>query len=137
MIYRAQTTPNNLINFYSKIISSVDMGKRTGCAHLDYSKAFSAVSHSLLLDALARYRWGELSARWAGNSLTDWSQKVVTMGFYSGWQPVTGHSSRINKFNPLINHWDDGIENAITRFAHDTSEGRLMLQRAGQTGRVE
>ena len=86
---KGKSCQTNLITFYNKIASSVDMGIAVDVVYLDFSKAFDAVSHSLLLDKLARYRLDGWSARWVGNWLTGRPQRVVINGFYSSWHPVT------------------------------------------------
>jgi len=53
------------------------MGRAVGVFHLGFSTAFGTVSHSLLLDKLARYRLDGQSARWMGNWLIGHTQRVV------------------------------------------------------------
>ncbi|GAB0181689.1 mitochondrial enolase superfamily member 1 [Grus japonensis] len=95
---------------------------------------FNTISHSLLLNTLARYRLGGWSVRWVENWLTGCTQRVVSDGFHSGWQPVTsrvpyGLILGLTLFYIFINDLDDGI----TKFADDTkvdrSEGGAILQR--------
>ena len=102
---------------------------------------FDAVSHSLLLNKLARYRLDGWSARWVGNWQTGNTQRMVLNGFYSDWQPVTNVVPQrltlgLTLFNIFINDLDDGIESTLTSFADNTKlgdevdmfEGRVILQ---------
>ncbi|KAK4831256.1 hypothetical protein QYF61_016726 [Mycteria americana] len=130
----------NLITFYDKVALSVDMRQAMDIVYLDLSKAVDTVSHSLLLDKLARV--GRWSARWVGYWLTGLNQRVVIHGFYSGWQLLIGEVPQglllgPTLFNIFINCLEDGTESTLTDFADenklgsevDMSEGRAILQR--------
>ena len=98
----------NLITFYSKITSSVDMGSAVNVVYLVFSKVFDTVSHSLLLDKLAGYRFDGWSVKRVEDWLTGSTQRVVINCSYSGWQPVTngvpqGPILRPTLFNVFIN----------------------------------
>ena len=46
----------NLIAFYNEVPSLVDKGRAVDVVHLNFSKAFGAVSHNILVDELTKYR---------------------------------------------------------------------------------
>ena len=117
-------------------------GESSGCCLPGLSNVFSAVSHSLLLAKLARYRLDGWSARSVGNWLTGRTPRVMINGFYSGWQPVTSEVPQASKpgptlFNIFISDLYDGTESTRTKFADhtklggevDTLEGGAVLQR--------
>lgn len=74
----------NLTTLYDKTGFSADVGRAEDVVCLDVGKAFNTVSHSLLLDKLARCRQDGRSARWVGNWLTGCAQRVVMDVFYTG-----------------------------------------------------
>lgn len=68
--------------------------------------------------------------------------RVVTSGFYSGWQPVTSRAPQglilsPTLFNIFVSDLDDRIESTLTKFVDDAklggevgiSEGKAILQR--------
>jgi len=125
---KAKSRLTNPITFFNKITFSVEMERAVDVVHVDFSKAFDTVFHSLLLDKLSGYRLDGWSVRWVGNWLTGCTQRVVISAFYSGWQPVTsGVPQRAilgsMLFGIFINDLNDGIESTLTKFADDTKLG--------------
>ena len=78
----------NLISFYDQVTHLADEGKAVDVIYLDFSKAFDAVSHSILLGKLVACGLGRCTLHWVKNSLDGWAQKVVVNGVISSWQAV-------------------------------------------------
>ncbi|CAM4417157.1 unnamed protein product [Lepidochelys kempii] len=132
----------NLIAFYDEITGSVDEGKAVDILFLDFSKAFDAVSHSMLASKLKNYGLDEWTIRWIKSWLDCQTQRVVINGSMSSWQLV---SSGVPQglvlgpvlFNIFINDLEDGVNCSLRNFADDTKlggevdtlEGRDRIQR--------
>ncbi|PKU44700.1 hypothetical protein llap_4974 [Limosa lapponica baueri] len=78
----------NLISFYDKVTHLVDEGKAVDVVHLDFSKAFDTVSHSILLEKLAAHGLARNTLRWVKNWLEGQTQRVVVNRDKSSWWPV-------------------------------------------------
>ncbi|GAB0180839.1 mitochondrial enolase superfamily member 1 [Grus japonensis] len=74
----------NLISFYDKVTHLMDEGKAVHVVYLDFSKAFNAISHSILLQKLAAHGWDGHTLRWVKNWLDGLSQRVVVNGVVVG-----------------------------------------------------
>ncbi|PKU39372.1 rna-directed dna polymerase from mobile element jockey-like [Limosa lapponica baueri] len=85
---RGRSCLTNLISFYDKVTHLVDEGKAVDVVYLDFSKAFDAVSHSILLEKLAAHGLDGSTLRWVKNWLQGRAQRVVVNGVKSSWRPV-------------------------------------------------
>jgi len=54
-----------LISFYDQVTRLVDEGKAVDVIHLDFSKAFDTVSHSILLEKLAAHGLDGCTLHWS------------------------------------------------------------------------
>jgi len=79
----------NLIAFYDGMTSWVDKGGAVYVVCLDFSKAFDAVSHNILIGKLGNCGLDEWTMRSIENWLNGRAQRVVISGAESGWRPVT------------------------------------------------
>jgi len=65
----------NLVNVYEEISDLVDEGKA-----VDFSKAFSSVSHKILIDKLMKCGLDKKTVRWIINWLNRWAWRVMIRG---------------------------------------------------------
>jgi len=74
----------NLISFYDQVTLLVDEGKAVDVVCLDFSKAFDAVSHSIL-EKLEAHGFNRYTLCWVKNWLEDWAQRLLVNGVKSSW----------------------------------------------------
>ncbi|RMC07613.1 hypothetical protein DUI87_17089 [Hirundo rustica rustica] len=78
-----------LIAFYHKTTAWMDEGRAVHFVYLYFSKAFTTVSHKILIDRLRKWGLDEWTVRWIGNGLNSRSQRViVAQGLAEGLSPV-------------------------------------------------
>jgi len=64
----------SLISFYDQVTRLLDKGKAVNVIHLDFSKAFDTVPHSILLEKLAAHGLDGCTLHWPSTeSGGEWS----------------------------------------------------------------
>ncbi|KAK4822100.1 LOW QUALITY PROTEIN: hypothetical protein QYF61_009800 [Mycteria americana] len=123
----------NVISFYNMVTQPVDEEKAVDIVFLDFSKAFDAVPHSILLDKLSNCGMSGFMVRCVKNWLKGRAQRVALKGTTSGWRLVTsGLNSGPVLFNTFINNLDAEVECTISKFADSTKLGGAVDSLEGQ-----
>ena len=82
------STVNQLLLIYHKIMDSLDKGKEVRSVFCDVSKAFDRVWHEGLLYKLESYGIKGKLLDWFKNYLSDRKQRVLTEGIFSTFKSV-------------------------------------------------
>ena len=132
----------NLISFYGQVAHLVIERNGIDVVHLDFSKAFDTVSHSILLEKLAARGLDRYTLCWLKNWLEDWAPRVVVKGVTSAgdWSQVVFHSLVMGPvlLDIFTDDPDKEIECILRNFSDDTKlggnvnlpGGRKALQRS-------
>ena len=96
--------------------------------YLDFSTAFAAVSHDILVMKLSKCGIDEWTVRWAASWLSGRAQRVVMGGAECGWRAVSGGERwgwvlALVSFNILVNGLEEGIVSTLSKYASETKLG--------------
>ena len=120
------STVNQLLEIYHKIIESLDKQKEIKFIFCDISKAFDKVWHDGLLFKLKKYGITNNLLSWFKSYLSNRKQRVITEGFKSNWENTLAGVPQGSVLGPYlfliyINDIVKDINCNIRLFADDTS----------------
>ena len=120
------STVNQLLEIYHKIIESLDKQKEIKFIFCDISKAFDKVWHDGLLFKLKEYGITNNLLSWFKSYLSNRKQRVITEGFISNWENTLAGVPQGSVLGPYlfliyINDIVKDINCNIRLFADDTS----------------
>ncbi|GAB0175731.1 mitochondrial enolase superfamily member 1 [Grus japonensis] len=123
---QSESCLTNLMAIYDKIIGLVEKRRPVDAIHLDFSKAFNAISHNIPVSEYTEDGWTTIQeTKWLG----DGAQRVVVNGLHSTWTSVTsgvpqGSILEHNLCNIFANNLKEATECPLVRYAAPELEDR-------------
>lgn len=131
---QSESCLTNLMAIYDKIIGLVEKRRPVDAIHLDFSKAFNAISHNIPVSEYTEDGWTTIQeTKWLG----DGAQRVVVNGLHSTWTSVTsgvpqGSILEHNLCNIFANNLKEATECPLVRFVSEIKLGdQLIWSKAG------
>lgn len=114
-----------LISFYDKVTYLFDQMKSVYVIFLDFNKAFSSISHSILLNKMSSIWLDKSIMPWVSNWLMDQAQRIIENEATVNWWTVSSgiHHKSVLKpalFNVFMNDLDIELENILSKVAGET-----------------
>ena len=93
---------SSMLEYYDKIVQSVEAGFNVDSVYLDFEKAFDKVDHGLLCHRLKEKRiWGKTGI-WLADFLKNRVQKVIANGEVSSYEKIISGVPQGSVLGPLL-----------------------------------
>lgn len=128
-----RNSTTQLVYFYHIVLQALDKHREVNSVHLDFSKAFDSVSHSLLIRKLEDFRFHGPLLSWFKSYLSGRKQRLVFECQKSEWLPVTSGVPQGSILGPVlftifVNDTPNQLTNSseIALYADDSKMARVI-----------